>query len=30
MYLSIPFWATVTSNGLPYAMGPLSRLHVCL
>jgi len=24
-----PFWATVTSNGSPYAMGPLSYLF-CL
>jgi len=24
-----PHWATVTSNGSPYVMGPLSVLSVC-
>jgi len=27
---STGFWATATSNGLPYAMGPLSCLSVTL
>jgi len=28
--VDLGFWATVTSNGSPYATGPLSCLSVCL
>jgi len=29
-YKADHFWATITSNGSPYATGPLSCLSVCL